>query len=291
MSRLTLLPLGEYASLIPGPHPAFRCLQYGTGSDKILGAATKLQCNPRALSHLKIGLHPQVTADGNQSNLSSVPTPDTCSDRLARTDALNCSSDVVYTQPTCQEHLLPLQGCLPDRLSSRDVYISATNQEAVEAQASELLSGLDLLGPSPECRAAVQPFLCLYLFGLCDSRSTAYLPTFEECILISTDVCESEWATANSFLSLRGLPSLPVCTSFPSTASAISGNRFFSHTVVWCSFNTCTHICMMLFRLLMQVVVAVERVGQPSHLQQEQDWLGRSTVALFNAKKTFPVLL
>ena len=113
---------------------------------------------------------------GNQSNMSIVPTPDTCPEQLARTEAINCSSDVVYTQPTCQEFLLPLQSCLPDRLSSRDVYISATNQEAVEAQASELVSGLDLLGPSPECRAAVQPFLCLYLFGLCDSRGTATSP-------------------------------------------------------------------------------------------------------------------
>ena len=157
---------------------------------------------------------------GNQSNMSSVPTPDTCPEQL---DAVNCSSDVVYTQPTCQEFLLPLQSCLPDRMSSRDVYISATYQEAVEAQANELLSGLDLLGPSPECRAAVQPFLCLYLFGLCDSRGRAYQPTFEECVLISTDVCESVWALANSFLALRG-SSLPECTSFPSTASAISGN-------------------------------------------------------------------
>ena len=160
---------------------------------------------------------------GNQTNMSSVPTLDTCSEQLARTDAVNCSSGIAYTQPTCQEFLLPLQGCLPDRLSTGDVYISATDQEAVEAQAIELLSGLDQLSPSPKCRAAVQPFLCLYLFGLCDSRGRAYQPTFEECILISTDVCESEWALANSFLALRG-SSLPECTSFPSAASAINGN-------------------------------------------------------------------
>ena len=156
--------------------------------------------------------------------MSSVPTLDTCSEQLARTDAVNCSSGVVYTQPTCQEFLLPLQSCLPDRLSSRNVYISATDQEAVEAQASQLFSRLGDLNPSPECRAAVQPFLCLYLFGLCDSRGTAYQPTFEECVLISTDVCESEWMLANSFLALLQLPPLPECTSFPSTASAISGN-------------------------------------------------------------------
>ena len=95
---------------------------------------------------------------------------DTCSEQLARTDAVSCSSGVVYTQSACHEDLLSLQGCLPDRLGSRDVYISATDQEAVETQANNLLNNLDLLNPSPECRAVVQPFLCLYLFGLCDSR-------------------------------------------------------------------------------------------------------------------------
>ena len=161
---------------------------------------------------------------GNQSNVSSVSTLDTCSEQLARTDVVSCSSGVVYTQSACHEDLLSLQGCLPDRLGSRDVYISATDQETVEAQANILLRNLNLLDPSPECRAAVQPFLCLYLFGLCDSRGTAYQTTFEQCILISTDVCATEWATANRFLTALGMPSLPECTSFPSTASALSGN-------------------------------------------------------------------
>jgi len=107
---------------------------------------------------------------GNQSNMSSVSNLDTCSEQLVRTDAVSCSSGVVYTQSACREDLLSLQGCLPDRLDSRDVYISATDQKAVEAQVNILLSYLESLNPSPECRAAVQPFLCLYLFGLCDSR-------------------------------------------------------------------------------------------------------------------------
>jgi len=180
-----------------------------------------------------IVFHLQVVADenqrnmsmemGNQSNMSSVSTLDTCSKQLARTDAVSCSSGVVYTQSTCREDLLSLQGCLPDRMDSRNVYISATNQEAVETQANNLLSYLDLLDPSPGCRALVQPFLCLYLFGLCDSHGTAYQPTFEQCILISTDVCATEWLRANRFLTAFGMPSLPECTSFPSTTSATSG--------------------------------------------------------------------
>ena len=167
-----------------------------------------------------------MVADGNQNNMSNVSTltTDACFKQLARRDAVSCSSGVVYTQSACHEDLLSLQGCLPDRLGSRDVYISATNQEAVEAQANNLLNNLEFLNPSPECRAAVQPFLCLYIFGLCDNHGTAYLSTFEQCILISTDLCATEWVTANRLLKTLELPSLPECTSFPSTASALSGN-------------------------------------------------------------------
>ena len=180
----------------------------------------------------------QVTADRDQSNVSmevatqsNMSSVDTCSEQLVRTDAVSCSSGVVYTQSACREDLLSLQGCLPDRLDSRDVYISATDQEAVEAQANNLLNRLDFLNPSPECRAAVQPFLCLYLFRLCDSRGAAYQPTFEECSLISTDVCATEWATANRFLTTLGMPSLPECTPFPSTVSATSG-KLIVHSLI-----------------------------------------------------------
>jgi len=126
-----------------------------------------------------------MVAAGKRSNMSNVSTvtTDTCSEQLARTDTVSCSSGVVYTQSACHEDLLLLQGCLPDRLGSRDVYISATDQEAVEAQMNNLLNNLEFLNPSPECRAAVQPFLCLHLFGLCGSHGTAYLSTFEQCIL------------------------------------------------------------------------------------------------------------
>ena len=127
---------------------------------------------------------------GNQSNMSNVSTliTDTCSEQLGRTDAVSCSSGVVYTQSACREDLLSLQGCLPDRLGSREVYISTNDQEAVETQANNLLNNLDLLNPSPECWAAVQPFLCLYLFGLCDSCGAAYQPSLRN-VYSSAQMC------------------------------------------------------------------------------------------------------
>ena len=144
-----------------------------------------------------------------------------CSSRAAQTDIVNTCS--VYTREACQDHLLTLHGCLSDMQSSSYVYVSATDKEEKETQAVQILGGLTTLGATPECRAVAEPFLCLYLFGLCDSSGMVYAPSYEDCVLISTDLCASEWAMANRFLLLLGLPSLPECRSFQSTASAISG--------------------------------------------------------------------
>jgi len=55
--------------------------------------------------------------------------------------------------------------------------------------------------------------------------------------------------------------------------------------------HTHTQLFMMVFNFYhMQEVVVVGRVKQPPNLHHRQDWLGRSTVARFNAKKAFPVL-
>ena len=144
-----------------------------------------------------------------------------CSSRGVQTDIVNTCS--VYTQEACQNYLLTFQGCLPDRQSSSYVYISAADQEERERQALQILDGLTTLGATPECRTVAEPFICLYLFGLCDSSGMVYAPSYEDCVLISTDLCASEWAMANRFLPLLGQPSLPECRSFQSTASAISG--------------------------------------------------------------------
>ena len=101
-----------------------------------------------------------------------------------------------------------------------------------EAQVNLLLNSLrDFVRPSHECRAAVEPFLCLNSFGLCDSSGVAYRTSFEECVFISTDVCAPEWPRANNLLIQVGLSPLPECTSFPSTATDISGKLAVSQAV------------------------------------------------------------
>ena len=154
--------------------------------------------------------------------MSCNQTTSLCSERVAVTDGF-CSPNVIYSQVACQGSLLALQGCLPGRQHSSDVHVSTTNQEEMEMQANQLLDGLSVLNPSPECRAVIQPFLCLYLFGLCSSNGVAYQPSFEECVYISRDACTSEWIKLNNFLMMVEMPTLPDCTSFPNTFSAITG--------------------------------------------------------------------
>ena len=105
------------------------------------------------------------------------------------------------------------QDCLPDRLESSDIYISprdGVDQDELEIQAGLLLNGLS--SASPECVEAVLPFLCLYLFRLCDSNGTLYQPSSGDCVTISTVVCEREWIAATTIL---GPERLPQCELLP----------------------------------------------------------------------------
>jgi len=99
---------------------------------------------------------------------------------------------VAYRGETCKKGLLIQQACLTGRGDSQEVHIPQDiNQEEMELQAHQLLTvGLSLLQTSAECEAAVQPFLCLYLFGLCDSGSgQVYQPSFTECVTLMTKTC------------------------------------------------------------------------------------------------------
>ena len=64
--------------------------------------------------------------------------------------------------------------------------------------------------PSPECRAAAVPLLCLHLFGLCDSSGVSIQPTSGQCRNVRDNLCRVEWQAAMGF----GFD-LPDCDSFP----------------------------------------------------------------------------
>ena len=83
-------------------------------------------------------------------------------------------------------------------------------QQNDESTASQILLGLNIINLSPECRELVVPFLCLYLFGLCDTSGSFIQPTIGQCEEIRDVVCRTEWATA-----LRFGIDLPDCGIFP----------------------------------------------------------------------------
>ena len=76
------------------------------------------------------------------------------------------------------------------------------DQQEAEATAELVLSGLPLLSPSPECAFAIKPFLCLYLFGLCDASNQPHQVTQEDCVHLRDDVCAQEWTQAETFIEL-----------------------------------------------------------------------------------------
>ena len=128
-------------------------------------------------------------------------------------------SQVAYTGDVCRIHLATLQDCLPDSSISSEIFVSSTSSE-LEQQAQLLMFGLQSLNPTPECREVVEPFLCLYIFGLCDSSGELYLPSSGECETITTETCASEWTMA---VSLLGSDQLPQCNSLPASSVVCPG--------------------------------------------------------------------
>ena len=125
-----------------------------------------------------------------------------------------CLEPAVYSGATCRAELQVYQECFSGSAGSNDILIrSDINQETVETDAELLIeSGLSFLNPSAECVAAIRPFLCLYLFGVCDSSSQLRQVSSSECVDLREDICATEWSAAVVFL---GPGRLPVCENLP----------------------------------------------------------------------------
>ena len=126
-----------------------------------------------------------------------------------------CLEPAVYSGATCRAELQVYQECFSGSVGSNgDILIrSDINQETVETDAELLIeSGLSFLNPSAECVAAIRPFLCLYLFGVCDSSSQLRQVSSSECVDLRDDICANEWSAAVGFL---GPGRLPVCENLP----------------------------------------------------------------------------
>ena len=126
---------------------------------------------------------------------------------------------------TCKDILLQLKQCLPDE--SEELYVNSDiDQGKTEVMAMTIISGLNFLNPSPNCLEMAEPFLCLYLFPLCDATNSTYRPTYNECVLLTTDICQREWQMAVQLSS-----DLPKCSEFEDAQSICSNSTFvLSHS-------------------------------------------------------------
>ena len=70
---------------------------------------------------------------------------------------------------------------------------------------------------------AVVPFLCFYIFPLCDSSGRPYQPSAAECSTLIDGICAREFETAAT--SAIG-DQLPQCQLLPVTTLECNGNWF-----------------------------------------------------------------
>jgi hypothetical protein len=134
----------------------------------------------------------------------------------------SCLQVKVYAGDVCRETLTKLQTCFsgvttpPPALNIP----STVDQETGEGNALNLVNGLPLLNPSPQCREAIMPFLCLYTFTLCDSSNNLHTILREDCLGLRDDICAEEWIQAVGFL---GNGILPICENLPDGVDECSG--------------------------------------------------------------------
>ena len=122
---------------------------------------------------------------------------------------------VPYTGEFCKAELTSMQHCLSDRPSPVLTIPSTTDQQQGETDITLLLRGLPLLRPSPECERSLRPFLCLHVFGVCDSESDYHFTNREMCSELRDEVCVREWSVT---VELLGEGVLPVCENLTTTA-------------------------------------------------------------------------
>ena len=133
-----------------------------------------------------------------------------------------CVKVTPYSGQICTEVFTSLQICYSG-VSSQPPALnipSSIDQQQGESYADQLLKGVLLLNPAPECLESMRPFLCLHIFGLCDTSDNFHTTLRGGCLSVRDDVCSSEWRTAMSFLPPDALP---VCEDLPDEVDECTG--------------------------------------------------------------------
>ena len=100
-----------------------------------------------------------------------------------------------------------------------------SSQQDKEEQAKLFIANLD---SSPECMEAVVPFLCFYIFPLCDSSGRLYQPSAAECTTVIDGICAREFeSAATSAMSDQ----LPQCQLLPQNTLECNGKTDLLQTI------------------------------------------------------------
>ena len=143
------------------------------------------------------------------------------------TDA-DCAQVSEYSGDVCRDELMSLQMCFSGGTSPPALNIpSSIDQQTEESNTMRLVNSLPFLNPSRECIEDIVPFLCLYIFSLCDSNNTLHTILRQDCLDIRDDVCAREWSQAVAFL---GDGVLPVCEDLPDVTEDCTGNSNMTNT-------------------------------------------------------------
>ena len=134
---------------------------------------------------------------------------------------------ISYTGEVCLSVLKELQATVTldttDISNATDVYIaSGVDQTHNEQFLNFVVDAIEFGSTfsSQKCVDAFLPFMCQYLFPLCNTSGDLLLPSQEECLAISTGVCQVEW----DLLSRVAADYLPICADLPrSTDNSITG--------------------------------------------------------------------
>ena len=117
---------------------------------------------------------------------------------------------VNYIGTICFNELLQQQSCFSG-LETNEILISShVNQVKAEDKAKSLLVALPILSPSQECVTAIKPFMCLYLFGLCDANNQLRQVSQTDCVRIRDELCVEQWKAATMIPGVM----LPDCSTF-----------------------------------------------------------------------------
>ncbi len=132
-----------------------------------------------------------------------------------------CSQVEPYSGEVCRDALTSLQMCFSGETSPPPALNvpSMMDQQTGERNARNLIDSLHP-PPTPECREAILPFLCLSIFQLCDSSNRLHSILKEDCLSLREDICAKQWNQSEMILDAEVLP---VCEDLPDVTEECIG--------------------------------------------------------------------